>query len=76
MNLSYVLPFMAPAAPHGKPRCMISSLDLIDGRGPGFPRPREAKKIGPCFPPQNIVYVCVYTYTYICVYFTPLGHRA
>ena len=29
---------------------MISSLDLIDGRGPGFPRPRGAKIFGPFFP--------------------------
>ena len=30
-------------------RCLISSLDLIDGRGPGFPRPREAKNFEPFF---------------------------
>ena len=38
---------------YGVLRCMISSLDLIDGRGPGFPRP--AKNFGPFFPPQNML---------------------
>ena len=57
---------MAPEAPHGKRRCWISSLDLIDGRGPGFPRPAEAKKFGPFFPPQNILYVCVYEGDSVC----------
>ena len=33
---------------------MISSLDLIDGRGPGFPRPRAAKFFGPFFPPKTV----------------------
>ena len=47
---------------------MISSLDLIDGRGPGFPRPREAKIFGPFFPPQNILYVCIYIYIYTYVH--------
>jgi len=75
MNLSYVLPFMAPAAPHGKPRCMISSLDLIDGRGPGFPRPRAAKIFGPFFFPQNILFPlktlpCMYA-LYICLVCMP-----
>ena len=34
---------------------MISSLDLIDGRGAGFPRPPGAEIFGPFFPPQNIL---------------------
>ena len=43
----------------------------MDGRGPGFPRPAEAKNFGPFFSPQNILYMCVYAYTYICIYYTP-----
>ena len=30
---------------------------------------------GPFFSPQNILYVCVYTYTYICIYYIS-GHLA
>jgi len=53
---------------------MISSLDLIDGRGPGFPRPRAAKIFGPFFSPQNILfplktyYMCVYIHIHIHIY--------
>ena len=62
---------MAPAAPPGKPRCLVSEgvwclkvydiiSGLIDGRGRGFPRPPEAKKFGPFFPKTYyILYVCV-----------------
>ena len=39
---------------YGVFRCMISSLDLIDGRGPGFPRPKNLGLFldgrGPGFP--------------------------
>jgi len=41
---------------YGVFRCMISSLDLIDGRGPGFPRP---KNLGLFFPLKTY-YMCVY----------------
>ena len=45
---------MAPAAPPGKPRCWVSEgvgcLKVLRERGPGFPRPREAKKFEPPCP--------------------------
>ena len=44
---------MAPAAPPGKPRCWVSEgvgcLKVQRGRGPGFPRPREAEICEPFF---------------------------
>ena len=61
---------MAPAAPPGKPRCLVSEgvwcLKVYDimppcgvGRGPGFP----PKKFEPFFPPQNM-YVLNNVYMY------------
>ena len=43
---------------------MISSLDLIDGRGAGFPRPRRPDFFGPFFPPQNISILHTHTHTH------------
>ena len=74
-----LLQFSHYAAARERPLLMSSVLiRLIDGRGPGFPRRREAKKFGPFFPPQNILYVrCmvsegvrvrVYIYIHIYVY--------
>ena len=40
---------------------MISCLDLIDGRGPGFP---PQKNLGLFFPLKTY-YMCVYIYMYI-----------
>jgi hypothetical protein len=47
--------------------CIHAHLDLIDGRGPGFPRRPAAKKIGPFFPPQNI-----HTRAWHALYMDPL----
>jgi hypothetical protein len=52
---------------YGVFRCMISSLDLIDGRGPGFSRPRAAKFLGLFFPLKTY-YICVYICIHIYVY--------
>ena len=65
--------FMAPAAPPGKPRCMVSEGDdIISGpdrwQGSGVSPAAGGKKIWAFFSPSKQLYVCVYTYTYICIY--------
>ena len=51
VSVTCIYPSMAPAAPHGKPRCWVSEGVW-------------------CI----ILYVCGYTYTYICLYYTPTLH--
>ena len=53
---------------YGVLRCMISSLDLIDGRGPGFPGRGRRKNLGLFFPlktyfspSKHTICVCIYS---------------
>ena len=68
---------MAPAAPHGKPRCMVSSgvwclevYDIISGpdrwQGSGVSPAAGGENFWAFFSPQNILFP-LKTY-YVCVY--------